>query len=119
MRISNVNRNEPPRAETVNQLIDAVNALLDMRAGPGIQITHSGGHWAISAAPANPNGTLQTLNCTENTQDTDTYSAAAGKHPVALQVLTEVMYDFDRLRTQRPIPHADLRRARPAYFRIR
>jgi hypothetical protein len=91
-------RGEPYRAQTIIDIVDAVNALLDSRVGPGLSQNDLGGKRLVSLATAprhrgSLGGTALILNCTQGTRDTDEYNYTDGRQPVNMHVVTEVCYD--------------------------
>ena len=114
-QLSKVDRTKRIQADQINQIIDAVNLLLNLSVGPGLLMQQSGGGITLSLADmrrvqtsspeTDPGGDALVLAHVQDAQDTDTYDRAAAKQPVTLTVVTEVYYDltsyqlFGRTRT--------------------
>mgnify|MGYP001001715714 CR=1 FL=1 len=82
----------------VNDLVTAVNSLLQQRPGPGLARTSAGQVYAL-ARPAAPtagsevSGDPKKLVVTQGSLDEDTYDRGTDNKPVSLNVVTDIRYD--------------------------
>lgn len=101
MKLKKVSANERIRAEHINQLIDAYNALSNIAVGPGLEKkqTDTGvSFWLINTQPTTKttkplSGDPKQLSHVQGTQDTDTYDRDTDKAPVSFTDITEIKYD--------------------------
>jgi hypothetical protein len=90
-------------ASFFGRIIDALNFVLNLSVGPGLQLTRTSGGWSLwvdrqegggggGTSEDCTGGVLHTLDFAQATEDTDAW-ARADDVPVAVKVITDIEYD--------------------------